>query len=102
MMKDELTQVGVIARPGYFGRDGSTGEINVFPTASRFGNGELRYQFTLANAERLAFPTDFPVLVQVLAWSALCIASNTGNLQGEEFSAVCRLIEKIEALFKLP
>ena len=101
-MKNESKSIDVSKRHGYFGRDGSTGEINVWPTASRDENGEFRYHFTLANAERLVFPTDFPVLVQVLAWSALCIASDTGGLEGEDWRTVCHLIYKIEELFKLP
>ncbi len=100
--KNELKLVDAKKGPYYFGRDGSKGQINVWPTASRDENGEFRYHFTLTNAERLVFPRDFPVLVQVLAWSALCIASDTGGLEGEDWRTVCELICKIEELFKLP
>jgi len=101
-MKDELKYVDVPSTWGYFGRDGSRGEICVWPRASRNERGEIRYHFTLDNAERLVFPTDFPVLVQVLAWSALSMASNTGSCEGLKHHDVCELICKIEDLFKLP
>jgi hypothetical protein len=102
MKKNGLKLVDAKKGPYYFGRDGSTGEISVWPTASRDENGEFRYHFTLTNAERLDFPRDFPVLVQVLSWSALCVASDTGGLKGDDWLKVCRLINKIEELFKLP
>ena len=102
MKKNGLKLVDAKKGPYYFGRDGSTGEINVWPTASRDENGEFRYHLTLTNAERLVFPADFPVLVQVLAWSALCIASDTRSFEWEEWHKTCLLIYRIEELFKLP
>jgi hypothetical protein len=104
MKKDESKRVDVTGMPpGFFGRDGSTGPINVWPAASIDGTGELRYHFTLTNAERLLLPTDFPVLVQALAWSALIIADEQRQVaEWKQWSSVCRQIYEIERLFGLP
>jgi hypothetical protein len=103
MKKDELKRTDVTERVCFFGRDGSTGPIDVWPTASRDESGELRYHFTLTNAERLVFPTDFPVIVQVLAWSALIIATNQKQLiDHNQWSSACKQIWELERLFNLP
>jgi hypothetical protein len=104
MEKDESKKVDVTGFPPmFFGRDGSSGLIKVWPRASKYESGELRYHLHLTNAESLVFPADFPVLVQCLAWSALVLAQDQKQVvESEKWSAACRQIYAIERLFGLP
>ena len=99
-IREKFNRDGIV-RTG-FNRDGKAGLIDPKFVATRdFGSGEIRYQVTLPNAERLVFPDDFGVLLQCVGWGVAKLGMQTTNMTFETWSDICDVIWKVEYLLRL-
>ena len=99
-IREKFNREGIV-RTG-FNRDGKAGLIDPKFVATRdFGSGEIRYQVTLPNAERLVFPDDFGVLLQCFGWGVASLGKKTTDMTFETWSDFCEVIWKVEYLLRL-
>jgi len=99
-VRERFNREGIL-RVG-FSQGGKAGLIDPEFVATRdFGSGEIRYQVTVPNAERLVFPDDFGVVLQCFGWGMAFLSNRTTNMTFDSWSDCCKVVLKVESVLKL-